>query len=43
LIFVAGYPKEIVEQLKSDGIDDFIHIRTNVLEFLQNVNKKFGI
>jgi methylmalonyl-CoA mutase len=43
LIFVAGYPKEIVEQLKSDGIDDFIHIRTNVLEFLKNLNKKFGI
>ena len=43
LIFVAGYPKEIVEQLKSDGTDDFIHIRTNVLEFLKNLNKKFGI
>jgi methylmalonyl-CoA mutase len=43
LILVAGYPKEIIENLKSNGIDDFIHIRTNVLEFLLNLQKKFGI
>jgi methylmalonyl-CoA mutase len=43
VIFVAGYPKEIVETLKANGVDDFIHIRTNVLEFLQNLQKKFGI
>jgi methylmalonyl-CoA mutase len=43
LIFVAGYPKEIVEKLRSKGIDDFIHIRTNILEFLKNLQKKFRI
>jgi methylmalonyl-CoA mutase len=43
LIFVAGYPKEIVETLKSNGVDDFIHIRTNVLEFLVKLQKKIGI
>jgi methylmalonyl-CoA mutase len=43
LIFVAGYPKEIVETLKSGGIDDFVHIRTNVLEFLRNLQKRMGI
>jgi methylmalonyl-CoA mutase len=43
MILVAGYPKEIVEMLKSNGIDDFIHVRTNVLEFLVNLQKKFGI
>ena len=43
MIFVAGYPKEILEELKSNGTDDFIHIRTNVLEFLLNLQKKFGI
>jgi methylmalonyl-CoA mutase len=43
MILVAGYPEEIVEMLKSNGIDDFIHVRTNVLEFLVNLQKKFGI
>jgi methylmalonyl-CoA mutase len=43
MILVAGYPKEIVETLKSGGTDDFIHVRTNVLEFLINLQKKFGI
>jgi methylmalonyl-CoA mutase len=43
MILVAGYPKEIVEMLKSNGADDFIHVRTNVLEFLRNLQKKFGI
>jgi methylmalonyl-CoA mutase len=43
MIFVAGYPKDQVDKLKSDGVDDFIHIRTNVLEFLSDLQKKFGI
>ena len=43
IILVAGYPKDLVETLKSAGTDDFIHMRTNVLEFLVNLQKKFGI
>jgi methylmalonyl-CoA mutase len=43
IIIVAGYPKEIVDMLKSNGIDDFIHVKTNVLEFLLKLQKKFGI
>jgi methylmalonyl-CoA mutase len=43
MIFVAGYPKEQMETLKSGGVDDFIHIRTNVLEFLVNLQKKAGV
>jgi methylmalonyl-CoA mutase len=42
-IFVAGYPKEQVDLLKSNGVDDFIHMRTNVLEFLSDLQKEFGI
>jgi methylmalonyl-CoA mutase len=42
-IFVAGYPKEQVDMLKSNGVDDFIHMRTNVLEFLSDLQKKLGI
>ena len=36
---IAGYPKEIVEDLKSKGIVHFIHIRSNVLQTLQMFNK----
>jgi methylmalonyl-CoA mutase len=43
MIFVAGYPKERINELKSAGIDDFVHVRTNVLEFLLDLQKKFGI
>ena len=42
-ILVAGYPKEMVETLKAGGVDDFIHIRTNILEFLVDLQKKSGI
>jgi methylmalonyl-CoA mutase len=43
MILIAGYPKEILEMLKSAGIDDFIHMQTNVPEFLVNLQKKLGI
>jgi methylmalonyl-CoA mutase len=43
VILIAGYPKEIVETLKSSGVDDFINLRTNVLEFLGKLQKKLGI
>ncbi|HOH83828.1 MAG TPA: methylmalonyl-CoA mutase subunit beta, partial [Bacteroidales bacterium] len=33
-VIVAGYPKELTEQLKSAGVDDFIHVRVNVAETL---------
>lgn len=42
-IILAGYPKELLEQLKEAGIDEFIHIRTNVLEFLEKMQEHLGI
>jgi methylmalonyl-CoA mutase len=42
-IVIAGYPKDIVDILKSVGVDDFIHVRTNVIESLTGFQKKFGI
>jgi methylmalonyl-CoA mutase len=43
MIFVAGNTKKLVETLKFNGTDDFIHTGTNVLEFLVNLQKKFEI
>lgn len=36
---IAGYPKEILEDLKSAGITQFIHVRSNLLQTLQSFNK----
>lgn len=35
---IAGYPKEVLDQLKSAGIEHFIHVRSNVLETLKAFN-----
>jgi methylmalonyl-CoA mutase len=36
---VAGNPTDAIELLKNAGADDFIHVRTNVLESLRSYNK----
>ncbi|TSA32998.1 MAG: methylmalonyl-CoA mutase small subunit [Porphyromonadaceae bacterium] len=35
---IAGYPKEIIDQLKSAGIQHFIHVRSNVSATLKAFN-----
>ena len=35
IVVLAGYPNDLIEQLKSAGFENFIHIRTNVLEELK--------
>lgn len=42
-LLVAGSPKDIMEQLKASGVDDFVHLRTNLLDFLQKMNVTLGI
>lgn len=37
---VAGYPKNSIEELKTKGIEHFIHVKSNVLETLQKFNEK---
>lgn len=34
VMVVAGYPKEHLEQLRAEGVEHFIHVRSNVLEEL---------
>jgi len=36
---IAGFPKDAMETLKAAGIEHFIHVKTNVLESLQNFNQ----
>jgi methylmalonyl-CoA mutase len=42
-VIVAGYPKEIIDALKAAGTDDFIHVRTDVVEFLKDMQNNLGI
>jgi len=42
-LVVAGYPKEIMETLKQAGVDEFIHVRSNLLQTLEKFQEKLGI
>ena len=42
-VVVAGYTKELLEALKTAGVDEFIHVRSNVIETLTKFHKHFGI
>ena len=42
-IVLAGYPKDMVETYQGYGIDEFIHVKTNVLDSLTKFQKLFGI
>jgi methylmalonyl-CoA mutase len=43
LIVLAGYPTEQIEAHKKAGVDEFIHIRADVLEVLSRIHSKLGI
>lgn len=42
-IVVAGNPADSMEMLNQEGVQHYIHVRTNVLETLQHFNNIFGI
>lgn len=42
-IILAGNPGEKEKELRKAGISDFIHVKTNLLLSLQEMNKQFGI
>ncbi|HSQ43179.1 MAG TPA: methylmalonyl-CoA mutase family protein [Fibrobacteraceae bacterium] len=42
-VVVAGNPEEHIEALKATGVEDFVHVRTNVVEYLSNVQAKLGV
>jgi methylmalonyl-CoA mutase len=40
-VFIAGNPTEIIDTLNEAGIDDYIHVKNNVLEKLSVLNKLY--
>jgi methylmalonyl-CoA mutase len=43
IIVVAGYPKEITESLKLAGVDEFIHVKSNLLTTLYGFQQKLEV
>jgi len=43
IVVLAGYPKVLMEQLKSDGFENFIHVKSNVLEELNRYQELLGV
>jgi methylmalonyl-CoA mutase len=42
-LIVAGYPQDSLEELKSLGVQDFVHLRLDLLETLQRYHALFGV
>jgi methylmalonyl-CoA mutase len=40
---LAGYPKELIEELETAGLKNFIHVKSNILEELKRYQKELGI
>ena len=43
ILVVAGYPKDMLDELKEKGVEHIIHVRSNVLETLAQFQKSLGI
>ena len=42
-VILAGLPKDYVDVFKQSGVDDFIHIKSNVYETLKGLFKTIGV
>lgn len=42
-VVLAGYPTDQIEAHKASGVDEFIHVRANVLTVLGGLQKKIGV
>lgn len=42
-IVVAGYPKEHIDSFKQAGVDDFVHVKSNLLDTITAYQKKLGV
>lgn len=42
-IVLAGYPADQIEAHKATGVDEFIHVRANLLAVLTDLQKKIGV
>lgn len=43
MVLVAGHPGDQIEAFKQAGVDDFIHVRANCYELLDNLQNRIGV
>ncbi len=43
ILVIAGYPREIIEHLRTEGITHFIHVGTNILDTLWKFHRELGL
>jgi methylmalonyl-CoA mutase len=43
MVLVAGYPADQIDAFKQAGVDDFIHVRANCYELLDNLQNRIGV
>jgi methylmalonyl-CoA mutase len=43
IVVLAGYPADQVAAYRQAGVDDFIHLRANALEVLQQLQQRVGV
>jgi methylmalonyl-CoA mutase len=43
VVIVAGYPEESVAALREAGVDDFVHLRADVVETLGRLQDRLGV
>ncbi len=43
IVVLAGYPTPLVEELKTAGMEHFIHVKSNLLETLKQFQQQLGI
>ncbi|NOX86319.1 MAG: methylmalonyl-CoA mutase small subunit [Chlorobi bacterium] len=43
IVVLAGYPEGLVDRLKQEGMEHFIHVRSNLLEELKKYQQLLGI
>jgi methylmalonyl-CoA mutase len=42
-IILAGYPTDKIEEYKAAGVDEFIHVKANVVEVLSRLQNELNI
>lgn len=42
-VIVAGFPKEMIEKLRHDGVADFVHVKSNAVEVLKAWQQRLGV
>ncbi|MCG8337375.1 MAG: methylmalonyl-CoA mutase, partial [Proteobacteria bacterium] len=42
-VLVAGYPVDCIDDFRSAGVDDFIHLKADNLSLLQKLQSKAGV